>query len=193
MNERIDRLINRAAIAASIVLLAIFGGTLGTLMWPRISGAVGIQPKPQLAYESGMAIDTPAEWYQGAPYTLLLFARASCAACQSAEPFFKRLIHDIGSTVRVVLVTSAGEADEDARYARQLGLATQSIRTAVPGLKVRVTPTLVLVDRQGTIMDTWEGVGPPEKQSQISVSLTSRLASRPAADPGTTSAAQNNR
>jgi hypothetical protein len=193
MNDRADRLIDRAAIGASIVLLAVFAGTLGTLIWPRLSGAVGMQPKPQLAYETGTAIDTPAEWYQGAPYTLLLFARASCTACQSAEPFFKRLIHDIGTTIRVVLVTSAGEADEDALYARQLGLEAQSIRTAVPGLKVRVTPTLVLVDRQGTIVDTWEGVGAPDKQSQISESLTSRLASRSAAGPDRPSAAQSNR
>ena len=193
MNDRTDRLIDRAAIGASIVLLAIFAGTLGTLIWPRISGAVGIQPKPQLAYETGTAIDTPPEWYQGAPYTLLLFARASCTACQSAEPFFKRLIHDIGSTIRVVLVTSAGEADQDAKYARDLGLASQAIRTATPGLKVRVTPTLVLVDRQGTVVETWEGVGPPDKQTQIAESLTSRLASRPVAGPGTPSAAQSNR
>jgi hypothetical protein len=193
MNDRTDRLIDRAAIGGSIVLLAVFAGTLGTLIWPRVSGAVGIQPKPQVAYETGTAIDTPPEWYQGAPYTLLVFARASCTACQSAGPFFKRLIHDIGSTIRVVLVTSAGEADQDAEYARDLGLAAQSIRTATRGLKVRVTPTLVLVDRQGTVVETWEGVGPPDKQTQIADSLTSRLASRQAGGPDTSSAAQNNR
>jgi thioredoxin-related protein len=30
---------------------------------------------------------------------------------------------------------------------------------ATPGLRVRATPTLVLVDRQGRIVDAWEGAG----------------------------------
>ncbi len=194
MNPATEKLVDRTAIGASIVLLALFAGTLGFVWWPRVSRALGnAPPVPAPAYQAGAAIDTPAEWYQGAPYTLLLFARASCRACQSAQPFFKQLITDIGSTIRVVLVTSAGEADEDAYYARGLGLAAQAIRTAVPGLNVRVTPTLVLVDRRGTIIDAWEGVGPAEKQTAIVTTLTSRLASPPAADPGRPSEAQSNR
>ncbi|HYN08841.1 MAG TPA: conjugal transfer protein TraF [Vicinamibacterales bacterium] len=194
MNDRVDRVIDRAAVGASILLLVIFAGTLGLLAWPRLTGALGVTPAPaEPAYRAGAVIDTPAEWYQAAPYTLLLFARASCSACQTAQPFFKRLIDDIGATVRVVLITSAGEADEDAQYARGLGLQAQSIRTAIPGLGVRVTPTLVLVDRQGTILNAWEGVGPVEKQTEIADALTTRLASPPVAGPGTPSAAQSNR
>jgi hypothetical protein len=194
MNDRVDRVLDRAAIGASIVLLAIFAGTLGMLAWPRLTGALGATPAAaEPAYRAGEVIDTPAEWYQAAPYTLLLFTRASCSACQTAHPFFKRLIGSIGATVRVVLVTSAGEADEDAHYARGLGLPAHSIRTAVPGLSVRVTPTLVLVDRQGTILHAWEGVGPVERQTEIADALTTRLASPRAADPGRPSAAQSNR
>jgi hypothetical protein len=194
MNERTDRAINRLAIGASIALLAVFAATLATLAWPRVSNALGVEPAaPEPAYRTGAAIDTPREWYQGAPYTLLLFARASCSACQNAQPFFKRLVNDIGATIRIVLVTSAGEADEDATYARGLGLEANSIRTAVPGLGVRVTPTLVLVDRQGTILDAWEGVGPADKQTAIAQAITTRLASPPAADPNTLSTAQSNR
>jgi F plasmid transfer operon protein len=194
MNDRTDRLIDRVAVATSVALLAVFAGTLATLAWPRVTDALGAEPAPpEPAYRAGAAIDTPKEWYQGAPYTLLLFARASCSACQTAQPFFKRLVNDLGATIRVVLVTSAGEADEDAYYARGLGLEANAIRTALPGLGVRVTPTLVLVDRQGTILDAWEGVGPIEKQSEIAQSLTTRLVSPPVADPGTPSAAQSSR
>ena len=194
MNADTDRILNRLAVGTSIVLLVVFAATLGTLAWPRLTGALGVKPAPpEPAYRAGATIDTPVEWYQGASHTLLLFARASCTACRAAQPFFKRLFDDVGATARVVLVTSAGEADEDARYARELGLDSHVIRTAVPGLSVRVTPTLVLVDRQGTIIQAWEGVGPADKQSEISTSLTSQLASLPAADRGTSSAAQSNR
>jgi hypothetical protein len=194
MNERTDRLIDRVALAASVALIAVFAGTLAVLAWPRVSGALGAGPAaPEPAYRAGAAIDTPREWYQGAPYTLLLFARASCGACQTAQPFFKRLVDDIGATIRIVLVTSAGEADQDAVYARDLGLAASAIRTAVPGLGVRVTPTLVLVDRRGTILDAWEGVGPAEAQRAIAQAITTRLVSPPAADPAAPSAAQSNR
>jgi peroxiredoxin len=194
VNDSTDRLLNRLAVGTSITLLVIFAATLGTLAWPRLMDAVGVAPPaPEPAYHAGAIIDTPVEWYQGASHTLLLFARASCTACRAAQPFFKRLIDDIGATARVVLVTSAGEADEDARYARELGLESHAIRTAIPGLNVRVTPTLVLVDRQGTIIQAWEGVGPAEKQTEITASLTSQLASLPPADRGTPSTAQSNR
>ncbi len=32
---------------------------------------------------------------------------------------------------------------------------------------MRATPTLVLVDQNGTVLEAWEGAGPPEKQSSI--------------------------
>jgi thioredoxin-related protein len=35
------------------------------------------------------------------------------------------------------------------------------------GLRAPATPTLVLVDRTGAILDAWEGAGPPERQAAI--------------------------
>jgi len=194
MNDRADRMLSRAAVAASVALLAVFAGTLATLAWPRLTGALGATPKaPEPAYGTGGTIDTPADWHQAAPYTLVLFARASCSACQTAGPFFKGLIDETGGRSQVVLVTSAGEQDADALYARGLGLDASSIKTAGPGLRVRVTPTLVLVNRQGTILDAWEGVGPVEKQAEIRKAITTQLASLSTADPDTPSTARNNR
>ena len=32
---------------------------------------------------------------------------------------------------------------------------------------VNATPTILLVNKNGTVLEAWEGAGPPEKQSSI--------------------------
>ncbi len=53
------------------------------------------------------------------------------------------------------------------QFARLMGVNDTGFKLVPAGLRVRATPTLVLVDRQGRILAAWEGVGPPEKQNAI--------------------------
>jgi thioredoxin-like negative regulator of GroEL len=41
------------------------------------------------------------------------------------------------------------------------------------GLRVRATPTLVLVNAQGQVLAAWEGVGPEKQQQQIAKTIQS--------------------
>lgn len=168
-----DRLVNKLSVTASLVLAVTLCASLGVVAWPRVAGAIGLQPaRPAPAYAAGDRIDVPAAWYQTAPRTLVLFARASCGACQTAQPFLKELV---GSVVEsgdaVVLVGHAGSREEDAVFAKSLGVGDAAILSAPDDIRVRVTPTLVLVDKTGTILHAWEGVGPPDKQKLIAAAI----------------------
>jgi thioredoxin-related protein len=60
----------------------------------------------------------------------------------------------------------AGDPD-DLKYAESIGVAENNVVVVRPGLRVRSTPTIVLVNKNGTVLAAWEGAGPPEKQAAI--------------------------
>ena len=80
-------------MAASIVLAVVLCTSLGVVFWPRVATALGVKPAPPPpAYAAGERVDVPAAWYARRPKTLIVFARASCGACQKAQPFLKTLV-----------------------------------------------------------------------------------------------------
>ena len=172
LTERSDRAIHRMAAAMLVTCALVLGATAVAVAWPRLTHTLGVKPVPrELAYKTGQTIDVPAEWYQSSPYTVVLFARASCGACQNAQPFFKQLVTGLKGRAAVVLAGGEQGQDDDAQYGRALGLKDPAIRVAPDGLKVRATPTLVLINRRGEILGAWEGVGPPEQQTTIAKAI----------------------
>lgn len=168
MNAGSDRAISRASVVASFSLVLGLAATVGYVAWPRIADAVGFTPaKAPPAYVSGQQVDAPAAWYEKAPYTLVLFARANCGACEKARPFLAELIRGVEGRSAVVMAGPSATRQEDAEFARSLGIPDEHIAVVPPSLRVRATPTLVLVNQQGLILEAWEGVGSPEHQEAI--------------------------
>lgn len=167
----VDHLLGRAAVILTTVLSIVFVATLTMITWPRAA------PTEVSPYRPGATIDTPVEWHESSAYTLVLFARSSCEACQTAAPFFRELVRTVAEKHAVVFVTSRAEHEIDTAFASGLGLDSAAVKQAVPGLRVRVTPTLVLVNRQGTIIEAWEGVGPDSNQAAIRNAILRVIAS----------------
>lgn len=168
-----DRLVGRLSVTASLVLAVTLCASISVVLWPRMANALGVRPAaPPPAYVAGDRIDVPAAWYSPAPKTLILFARASCGACQNAQPFLKTLVSDVTELGGAVVVAGHRETPkEDGAFARSLGLSDSAFVVFPQGLRVRVTPTLVIVDRSGAILQAWEAVGPPERQQQIAAAV----------------------
>ena len=167
---------NRLSVAATISLVLMVVATAAYVGWPRVAGAVGIKPPaPQPAYAAGQTFDAPPAWYADAPRTLVIFARASCTACEKAQPFLKELVGTVGPKAAAVMAHPPGAPDEDAQFARSLGIADDRIVVVDAGLRVKSTPTIVLVDQRGTILHAWEGVGPVENQARIAGAIKDSL------------------
>jgi hypothetical protein len=173
MPARAERLIGQAANAGTVVLLLLLTATTATIAWPRVSRAIGIRPAPlSAAYAIGSTIDLPIGWFDRTPHTLVLFARASCGACQTAAPYLTQLVAHVKDTRVGVLFAAAGAEEEDnLRYATALGFPREAVRTSPADVRARVTPTLVLVDRHGLVIEAWEGIGPEAKQRLISAAI----------------------
>jgi thiol-disulfide isomerase/thioredoxin len=176
MDDRTDRVISRTAIFANAALVLALGVTAIVIAWPRVASAIGIKrAAPAAAYRTGDHIDVPKDWYQSSNYTLVLFARSSCSACQAAHPFLQKLVAGLKGKAAVAMASTELERDDDLRYGRSLGIDDDANRVTPGGLRVRATPTLVLVKRDGTVLGAWEGVGPPERQTQIEHAIASAM------------------
>ena len=107
MTARTEQLLNSASLGASLVLATLLAITLAFITWPRVANALGLETTPApppAAYAVGDVIDTPAAWHAASSHTLVLFARASCGACEKAAPFLKGLVADLKPNTGVVLV-----------------------------------------------------------------------------------------
>lgn len=187
MTERreIDGAVRRIATWFNIVVAALVTATVVMVAWPRIGSAVGSPAAardPEPAYGQGEAIDVPVEWYEGSSYTLILFAKSTCGPCLLAQGFFADLVAAVDGRAAVVFASPDGRHEGELRYALSLGIPDQAVFAAPQGLRARVTPTLVLVDRQGTVLEAWEGA-PPDQQAAISAAVSDALTATPPAGP----------
>jgi thiol-disulfide isomerase/thioredoxin len=169
-----DSLVGRLATGVSVILGAVLIASVTVVFWPRVAQAIGLKASSAAAppaYRTGDRIDVPEAWYHnaaGAP-TLVIFGREACGACQQAQPFLKDLVsHAVAGRVHVMFAGSQDASQDDARFAKSLGLADESIVTAPEGLRVRLTPTLVLVSANGAVIGAWEGVGQDARRLEIS-------------------------
>jgi thiol-disulfide isomerase/thioredoxin len=177
MDARTERSLTRLATAASLISAVAVVATLLVVLWPRVTRAIGMEPKaPPPAYSAGTTIDTPADWYAHEKVTLVLFARNSCGACQKAAPYLKTLAATVTSSGgHVVFASTGNEPADDLRFAQTMGLEPVSVKVTPKGLRVRATPTLVLVNARGEILSAWEGVGDDKKQHAITTRVTDAL------------------
>ena len=168
----LNGLVGKLTTWTNIVLLVLLALTVGVVLYPSLAGGMTSAPAPPPpAYEVGSRIDTPGDWHVGSPFTLVLFAQSRCGACQRAQPFLKQVVEELADRAPVVLVSPSTDLAEELRFGESLGLEASAVRRAPAGIRARVTPTLVLVDRTGTILHVWEGV-PPDRQAGIIRALT---------------------
>ena len=176
MAHNSDVILRRVATITSALLVTAMASTALAIAWPRIASAMGSRPAPPPpAYQSGDTIDVPVEWYSRSPRTLVLFGQASCGACQDAKPYLQQLASRLHDRAAVVVASPGHALEDDATWAASFGVERTSVFAVPRRLRVKVTPTLVVVDQNGSILGAWEGVGPPDKQAALTAAIDSAL------------------
>jgi hypothetical protein len=172
MRDSSDILLRRVATVTSALLVIVVAGTALTIAWPRIASATGSRPAPAPpAYQAGETIDAPVEWYASAPRTLVLFGQASCGACQDATAYLQQLVTHLRNRAAIVVGSPGSALEEDTAWAQSFGVDRAAVFAVPRRLRVKVTPTLVIVDQQGKILGAWEGVGPKEKHADLTTAI----------------------
>lgn len=164
-----DVALRRIATAAALACVAVVAVTIAAVAFPSLRSRLGLVPSTPPSYRVGERIDVPARFYEEAPHTLFVFVRSNCAACQSAKPALERIADTFRQAMTPVLVISTGaRATDGIGYAAEIGVERTSVLALdVSTLRLRVVPTIVLVNRAGEVLYAAEGVPTDQQAEQL--------------------------
>lgn len=101
--------------------------------------------------------------------TLLLVLQRGCRFCRESAQFYQRLIRETGTKRRVQLVAVLPQdVSESRQYLKDLNAPFDEVRqSALETLGVQGTPTLILVNAKGEVIESWAGKLPAEKETEV--------------------------
>jgi hypothetical protein len=171
MKSKIELVANVILIAFAVVVGSVF-------LKDRLSPAA---PEASVV-KVGDKLKNLAGWDWGAhDQTLVLGLRKGCHFCEDSAPFYQRLIAQqpqAGSKFPIVAVfPDTGDTVKEVLQSQGLGVRALA-GVPLETLKISGTPTLLLVDRSGTVLNAWIGVLSPRQELEVMGATTAPTASR---------------
>lgn len=152
LTQRLESLANIAIIVAATLLCVVL---VKSYLLPDRS-----KDGPRdLRVPAGTKVSLPGVDWSGNKQTLLIVLQKGCHFCSESAPFYQRLIRETAGRGNVHLVAVLPQAtDESRKYLDDLGLAIEDLKQAeLDAIGVGGTPTLVLVNNQGVVLNSWVG------------------------------------
>jgi thioredoxin-related protein len=165
LNQRVELVANLILIVVTIIL-----GVVLVRQFFLSPSAILSQNQTQEALQS---VNTGPIEIQGVNFseqkkTLILALQAGCHFCADSAPFYKRLIEnnkDKNIKIVAVLPSSTQESED---YIKGLGIKDLEVKQASLGsLQVRGTPTLILANEKGEVINSWVGKLPDFKEEEV--------------------------
>ncbi|SRR6266536_501708 len=170
MVKRIEVIANIAVILASLLLSAVLVAKycLPNAATPLASASAD-RPAPTTAVKSGVAkadrdriqpgtrISLPGIDWKKNTRTLLLALSTTCHFCSESAALYKQLDKERNSNLRLIAVLPQPVSNSK-KYLSSLDISVDEVAQVPLGsLGVKGTPTLILVDQNGIVVDTWRG------------------------------------
>jgi peroxiredoxin len=177
MRIKLETLTNVAVLILCVVMIGVVvhGWFVSRRAVPKVAA------HSDSGYRAGERLEAlPGVDLKGAKRTLILFLKTTCQFCSKSTPFYKelgQLARNRSGQIRLVAMGPDAEADLRA-FLEAHGVAIDTVvsvsltRTRVPG-----TPTLVLIDDRGVVLNQWVGLLAPEQQEQVISTLSRATAS----------------
>jgi hypothetical protein len=109
--------------------------------------------------------------YKQAPRTLILALKVECPYCARSVPFYNRLIEARQENAGQFNIIAAFINKDEAlvkSYAEEKQLPVQTIAgVELDKLGIHTTPTLVLIDSTGKVLDSWRGQLKPDGEREV--------------------------
>jgi peroxiredoxin len=178
MTRRLEVLANAAFLIVCVMVTAVLGRQL---VWPTAPAVVAGAPSrpapaPRPVYQPGERIELAGVDFTKSDKTLLLVIRSTCKYCTESMPFYKGLAGNrvLKSNVRIVGV-SPDEIPVSEAYLGQYQLKLSGVvKIPLGALKVRGTPTAILVDRNAVIKQVWPGLLDEVRQQEVIRAISGR-------------------
>jgi hypothetical protein len=171
MAKRTEVLANVAFIVLCIIL--IVKALTGPAETPAAAAVRAAAPAPRPMYQPGETIAVPGVDFAKADRTLLLVIRSTCKYCTESMPFYKDLAGDRrpAGNVRIVALSPDEIPISHAYLGTYSVKLDEVVKVPLTALKVRGTPTAILVDKVGTVLNLWPGMLDAARQQEVLVAL----------------------
>jgi len=162
--KKLEVLANITVIITSIVLCMVlakrylFSPTKQTttqmVEQPR-KPSPNTQQRPSI--QAGTKISLPGIDWSNSTRTLVLALSTTCHFCSESAPFYQKLQQQRQNGVNLVAVFP--QSVEDSRnYLNKFGVSVSAVvQSPLASFGVSGTPTLLLIDNQGSVTDSWVG------------------------------------
>ena len=103
---------------------------------------------------------------------LVLVLKKGCHFCVESAEFYRKLIPAAKEKDVLTVAVLPTETEESRRYLNELGLPTLETKQAqLDSINIIGTPTLILTNEQGEVIQSWVGKLNSEQEKQVLESL----------------------
>lgn len=108
------------------------------------------------------------------PKTLILALQTNCHFCNESAPFYKRLVESIRNKNVKLVAVFPGNIEESKAHLNELGLTNLEVKQSpLANMQVSGTPTLILTNDKGEVINVWVGKLSPDKETEVISKLNS--------------------
>lgn len=179
-----DKLSRNIELVANILIIA-FVILMGTILvknylLPSKSNADQQQSLNQPQYSNqpqfikpsqsmiGSQVDLSGVDFSQHSKTLILALQAGCHFCAESAPFYKRLIENVQDKNIKVVAVLPSNTDESIKYLKNLGINDLEVKqSSLNSLQVAGTPTLILANDKGVVINSWIGKLDSAKEDEM--------------------------
>jgi len=177
MRFSLDKVTNASVIVAAVAVTAVATLQLTREFRPHNAARTGVARTAGLI---GKKVQLPGVNLSDATATVVLALSTSCHYCTNSLPFYRELVRfqeasaKRGKTIRVVVAMPQPET-EVSRYLSDNNLGvSEGVSVNLSVLGISATPSLLIVNSQGTIEAAWVGMLTAERQNEVVDALQAR-------------------
>lgn len=162
--KKIELFANVAIVIVAVVLVFVLAKKF---VFNDASTAAKV-PKENIS--AGMKVNLPEADFAANGSTLLLILSTDCHFCHESLPFYQRVIEQSARSGRVkIAAVFPQDAKTGEEYLKSNGVTVSRVFQAQPpNLGVGGTPSLLLVDKDGVVTETWFGkLAAPEENKVL--------------------------
>lgn len=183
MLKKVELLANVAVLVTTLLLCSILikkyllpnASTVGSVHAVQSKTSSTNTPNSQRV-QIGTKISVPGVNWSQSPRTVLLALSTSCHFCSESAPFYQRLQQQKPNDVRIIAVLPQSPANGQ-NYLESLGVSVSEVFQApLASISVSGTPTMMLIDRNGIVKDSWIGKLGDDRQAEIITALNANTA-----------------
>lgn len=162
INLGLNLMIALVLVAIGVVVIKHYRHTERSSVPPRDYGV-----------PTGSKVSLPDTDWKKNEQTLLLVLDTGCAYCTASAPFYQEMVRATAQNRRIQLMAALPqEVSNSKQYLSRLNVPIDEIRqSTLTALGVKGTPTLILINSNGEVMQSWPGKLSAEKEKEVLLKL----------------------